>query len=331
MHLVLETAFALEVVVHLVLDELRRNGDLDLLEQHLDELVARGGALREDALLSDALGQALAELGDRVELARDLREVVVGLGELALLDGLDGHGDLGLGAGVVATDESGAEGGVLTGGERLDRVVDALEQLAGTDLVGDALGAVDLGTVDRRDEVELDEVALGGRTVDRDQRAEARAHVVELGVERGVIGLDGVDRHGDAVVGGKLDLGADIHLDVDEQVTREVLLVRPLRDVGSRTADDAQLVLDRRLAEELVQALVDGVLDDGATTDALVNDRSRDLTLTEAGDLHVLSDVLVRVSDAGLEVVRGDRDGELDPGRGQLLDGAVRHAGVFSL
>ena len=48
-HVVLETAFALEVVVHLVLDELRRNRDLDLLEQLLDELVARGGALREDA------------------------------------------------------------------------------------------------------------------------------------------------------------------------------------------------------------------------------------------------------------------------------------------
>lgn len=232
---------------------------------------------------------------------------------------------------MVATDESGAERGVLTRGERLDRVVDALEQLARADLVGDALGAVDLGAVDRGDEVELDEVTLRGRPVDRHERAEAGAHVVELGVERSVIGLDSVDGHGDAVVRGQLDVGTDVDLDVHEQVTREVLLVRPLRDVGRRAPHDAQLVLVGRLAEELVQAFVHGVLDDRAATDALVDDRCRDLALAEAGDLDVLSDVLVRVSDAGLEVVRGDRDGELDPGRGQLLDGAVRHAGVFSL
>ena len=39
-HVVLEAALALEVAVHLVLDELRRDRDLDLLEQLLDELVA---------------------------------------------------------------------------------------------------------------------------------------------------------------------------------------------------------------------------------------------------------------------------------------------------
>src|SRR5690606_9692029 len=123
--------------------------------------------------------------------------------------------------GVVATDQRGAEGGLLTRGEGLDGVVDALEQLAGADLVGDALGAVDLSAVDRGDEVELDEVTLRGGAVDRDQRAEAGAQVVKLRVERGVVGLDSVHGQRDALEGGDLDLGADVHLDVDEQVAAE--------------------------------------------------------------------------------------------------------------
>ena len=92
--------------MHLVVDELRRHRDLDLLEQLLDELVAGRGALGERlGLLATRSLQARLELGDRVELAGDLREVVVGLGKLALLDGLDGHGDLGLFALVVAAEE----------------------------------------------------------------------------------------------------------------------------------------------------------------------------------------------------------------------------------
>ena len=131
---------------------------------------------------------------------------------------------------------------------------------------------------------------------------------------------------GDALEGGQLELGAHVDLDLDEQVAGEVLLVRPLDDVGARTADDAQLVRLDGLAVERVEALVDGVLDDRAATDALVDDRGGNLALAEAGDLHVLRDVLVCVSDARLELIGRDRDVQLDPRRGELLDGAVDHA-----
>ena len=197
-------------------------------------------------LLADALLEAVAQLGDGVELARDLREVVVGLGKLALLDGLDGHRDLGLFAGVVAADERRAERGVLTGGERVDGLVDALEQLARADLVRHALGAVDLGAVDRRDEVELDEVAGRRGAVDRHERAEAGAQAVELLVDGGLVDLDGVDLDGRALERGQLELGTDVDLDLDLQVAREVLLVRPLDDLGARAAEHAQLVAPRR-------------------------------------------------------------------------------------
>ena len=330
MLVVLEAVLGLEVIVHLVLDELRRHGNVDLLEQRVDELVTSGRALGEDALLVHTLGEAVAQLTDRVELAGDLRELVISLGQLALLDRCDRHRDLSLLTGVVTADELRTERGVLTSGQRLDGVIDALEQLAGADLVRDALSTVDLGSVDRGDQVELDEVSRGSRAVDGDERAEAGAQLVELFVQGRIVRLDGIHSQGDVGELRHLDLGAHVHLDLDDQVAGEVLLVRPLRDVGRRTADHAEIVLARGLAEERVEALVDGVLDDRTAADALIDDRRRDLALAEAGDLDVLSNVLVRVRDAGLEVVRGDRDGELGPGRGQLLNGAVRHACVFS-
>ena len=316
--------------MHLVFDELGRHRDLDGGDQRVDELVARGGTLHVDRLLGEALGEAVAQLGDRVELARHLGEVVVGVGQLALLDGGDAHRDLGLVAGVVAADERRAERGVLTGGERVDGLVDALQQLARSDLVRHALGAVDLGAVDRGDEVQLDEVARLRGAVDGHERAEAAAQTVELGVDGRVVGRDGLDLDGDVLQLGQVELGTDVDLDLDLEVAGEVLLVRPLDDLGGGTPDGAHLVRGDGLAEEAVEALADGVLDDGATADTLVDDRGGHLALAEAGDLDVLRDVLVRVGDRGLELIGGDRDVQLHPGRAELLDGGGDHACSFS-
>ena len=62
------------------------------------------------------------------------------------------------------------------------------------------------------------------------------------------------------------------------------------------------------LAVELVEALADGVVEHLAAADALVDDGRRNLALAEAGDVDRLGDVLVRVGDAGLELVGRDRD-----------------------
>jgi hypothetical protein len=73
------------------------------------------------------------------------------------------------------------------------------------------------------------------------------------------------------------------------------------------------------------------VLDDRSAADALIDDRRGHLALSEPGDLDVLRDVLVGVSDARLELIGRDRDVQLHPGGGELLDGAVDHACSFSL
>ena len=121
-----------------------------------------------------------AQLLEGVELARHLRELVVEVGQLALLDGEDGDGDLRLLALVVAAEQRRLEGRRLARGEGLERLVDALDQLAGAELVGDRVRGVDLLVADRGDEVDLHEVAGLRRALDGDEGAEAAAQLVEL-------------------------------------------------------------------------------------------------------------------------------------------------------
>lgn len=156
-------------------------------------------------------------------------------GRLALLDGGDGHGDLGGLALAVATDELRLEGGGLAGGEGLERLVDALEQVARTDLVGDAGGRVDLVVTDGGGQVELGEVARGGRTVHGDEGAEARAEVLQLFVDLVVGDLDRVDRQLERAVVGQVELRTDVDLEGEDEVAGEVLDVR-----GSATSASAR-------------------------------------------------------------------------------------------
>src|SRR5690606_36394808 len=90
--------------------------DLDGLEENLEDLVADLAGLLDllDAL--DALAEVGLELADGVELARELRELVVGLGQLTLLDGVDLDGDDGFLTGVLAGDQRGGELLRLAGG-----------------------------------------------------------------------------------------------------------------------------------------------------------------------------------------------------------------------
>ena len=85
-----------------------------------------------------------------------MREFVVGLGQLPLLDRLEGDGDLGLLAGVLTGDQLGGERLRLALGQADDRVVETVDELAGADLVGQSLGlgVGEVLTVDRGGEVD---------------------------------------------------------------------------------------------------------------------------------------------------------------------------------
>ena len=127
-------------VVDLRLHDLLGQRDLDLLEQRLERLVADLLGLLDALDPLDLLGEAVLELVDGVEFACQLGEFVVGLGQLAFLDGLDGDGHLRLLAGVLTGGQRGGEDAGLPLLEADDRVVETLDQLAGADLVGQPLG-----------------------------------------------------------------------------------------------------------------------------------------------------------------------------------------------
>ena len=233
---------------------------------------------------------------------------------------------------MVAAREGRLERGRLAGREARERLVETLEHVARADLVADAGDVVDLLVADGGGQVDDDEVALGGRAVDADQRAEALAQGVEAGGDVLVGDLDVVDRDGDAVERRDGDLGADLDLGGEVQLT---LLAGgrsgqagDLGDLDLGLAQGAQLVLADGLGVEAGQALVDRVLEDGGATDALVDDARRHLALAEAGDDDVLGDVLVRVIDARLELVVRHLDGQLDLGGLQGLDGALHFDGL---
>src|SRR6185312_13777710 len=319
-HVVFEPVLVLEVTVHLVEHELLRNGDVERLEQFVDDLVARLSALLEDLGLAELLAQICLQLVDGVELARDLGEVIVGGGQLALLDRGELDRDLRLLALVVAAEQRGLEGRGLAGGERVERLVDSLEEFAGADLVGDGVRGVDLGARDLGDEVELGEVARLRRAVHGDQGAEAAEQVLQLGLDLIIRDLDGVNGELETVELRHGELRTNVDLDGDLEVTAEVLDVGKPDHVGLWTTEWAQLLLVDGLSVELVEPIAHRVVQHLFATDALVDDRCGHLALAEAGNGDGFRDVAVGVINAGLQLFGRDRDGQFHAGGAQLLD-----------
>src|SRR5450830_1267558 len=329
---VVDATLGLQVTRHLGLDDALRDRDLRGGDQLLEELVTRLDGLVRGLDARDLLAQVRGELLEGVELARELGEVVVGRGKLALLDGRRGDRDLRLLASVLAAREGRLERRRLAGGQARHGLVEALEQVAGADAVARPAHRVDGLAVDRGLEVEDDEVTLGGGPVDADERAEALAQRVEALGDVLVGHLDVVDRDRDRVERRDGDLGPDLDLcgEVELAVSaRGGALERgDLGDLDRGLTHRAQLVLADRLGVEAREPLVDRVLDDRDATDPLVDDARRDLALAEAGHGDLLGDVLVRVVDARLELVVRHLDGQLDLGGVQGLDGALHFSGL---
>lgn len=149
-------------VVDLGLHDLLGQRHLDLLEQRLEDLVADLLGLLHPLDAAHLLDERFLEFVDGVEFACQLGEVVVGLGQLALLDRLDGDGHLGVLAGVLTGGQLGGEGFGLALLEADDRVVEALDELTGADLVRQAFGGGlrQILAVDGGRQVDGDEVAF---------------------------------------------------------------------------------------------------------------------------------------------------------------------------
>src|SRR5882757_243580 len=305
----------------LVLEQLLRDGYVDQLDQRVEHPLLGLGGLVVRLHLREPLAAVLAQFLQSVELGGELGEVVVQGGQFALLDVGDGDLDGGLAAGRGAALEVGGEGRVGALLQAGDGLVDAFEELARADGVADAGGDAVLQhlTADAGLQVDHDHVALGGGALDRGGGGEAVAQLLQRLVDVLVRDLDGVHDDLDAGEVRDLDARADVHLGGELQFVAVV----ELGDVHVGLAENVQLTLVDRIRVELRQRVVDGLFEDRATAEPLVDDARRDLALAEARHRDLLVDLLVRRVEAGLELLEGHLDSESNPGRVQSLDGAL--------
>ena len=218
-------------------------------------------------------------------------EFVIGFGQLAFFDRADGDGDLGLLAGVRAGGQLGGERLGLAGRQADDRVVEAVDELTGADLVGQALRrrlghvlAVDVGR-----QVDRDEVAGRGGTLDSGQGAEPGAQRLQFGVDVLVADLDRVDGDRQRAQVGQGELGAYVDLGGEHQL----LAVLLLGDLDLGLAERPHVGLGHGLAVAAGQRFVDDLVEDRLTADAGLQQLGRGLARTEAREPHLLGKLLV--------------------------------------
>ncbi|SKU81997.1 Uncharacterised protein [Mycobacteroides abscessus subsp. abscessus] len=311
----------MQVVADLLLEDLLRHRDLDLVEQRGDGLVADLVGLRDALAALHLLGEAVLELADGVEFACQLCKVVVGGRQLTLLDGADLDGDLGLLAGELAGGQLGGEHLLLAGLQPDDGLVQAIDQLSGADLVRQTggRGLLDLLAVNGGRQIDRDEVAVLGGALDALEGAEPGAQRVQLGLDLGVLDGDGLDGDGNSAQVGQLDLGAHIHLSGECQL----LTVFDLGDLDLRLAQRLDVGGGDGLAVAGRQGRVDDLLQHRGAADAGLKQLGGSLAGAETGQANLLRQLLVGLGEIWFELCEGNLDVDANPGRAQLFDGAL--------
>ena len=261
-----------------------------------------------------------------VELARELREVVVELGQLLDLDGLHGDRDVGLLALGLAAGQLALERRRIARGQAGERLVQAVEHRPAADLVRLAgrLRVLDRArrprsrtgrwSCSRRPppgRCAVLRLAKRSRRLSRysSTSSSVTSALSTVTTERGEVG--------------ELELGPDLDLGRE----RELLAVVELGDLHVRLAEDEHLGLLHRLAVELGQRVVHRLAQHRATADPHVDDARRNLARPEPGDARLLRHLFVSLVEARLELLEGNLDAQPDTGRAQLFDIGL-HGGV---
>jgi hypothetical protein len=75
--------------------------------------------------------------------------------------------------------------------------------------------------------------------------------------------------------------------------------------------------------------VLDDLLEDDRAPEPLVEDPVRDLARAETGHPHLLAEFLVDLTEGVVQVAPRHLDSEPDPGRAQVLDGALHSAALL--
>ena len=176
--------------------------------------------------------------------------------------------------------------------------------------------------VDNGGKVNRHEVALGGQAVNANERAEALAQRGEARVDVLVAHFGRSHRDLQRVGGREGDLRAHFHRCRELEALVAALEAGDLHNLDLWLAVGADALLLHGLRVPAGKSVVDGVLNDRALANTLLEDLRRHLALAEAGNLHLRAHVLVGVLHHGRDVLFGEGDCQLDGCRVDLLKGA---------
>jgi hypothetical protein len=299
-------------------DDLFRQRDVDRVQQRLQRLVPGLDDLLHGLGPLELAAGAGPELAKRVELARQLGEVVVETGHFLGLDAVHGDRDVGLLAGEIAARELGPEGGGLPRRQAGHRLVQAVQHGIAAHLVGQAarLRVLDRLAVHRGGQVNRYEVVIGGGPLHRLERGEALLQLAEvfLDLVRGDRGAVHLDRERAQV--GQLEVRPDVHLDRE----RQLLAVVKLGDVHRALAERLHLAVRDRPVIQARDSVVDRLAEHGIPAEPAVDHLRGHLAWPEARDADRLGDLAVCLIQARLQLFEGHFNAQPYTRRAQLFD-----------
>ena len=303
-------AEAVQELARARLDE--RAADLDV--RGLDERVDRGGAeLRLGLLLEHVVHPLLevgAQLGERVELARGARQLVVERRQHLLLDLLDLDRRLG----GRAVDGLELDLLRLAGGGAGQRALDLLDEPAGAELDHEVALALAV-LVERVDHQHV--ARVGGPVLDGGELGDGLAQRFELLVDELLrhlgLGVGHLELRPVGRLGLRLDRDGRGELEVAVLRARQLVVV-----LGRRDRADVR----RRggVHEPAADVALDRLGEDALAADPRLQHLRRHLALAEARHLDRLGEVVRRVLDRVLKVGLRDLDGQPDLVVGKLFD-----------
>jgi hypothetical protein len=259
-----------------------------------------------------------AQLADAVELAGGLGKVVVQLGQLFDLDGVDGDLHVGQLSGRRPARQLGTEGLALARGHPGECGVQAVQHRLAAHLVGvpGGLRVLDRRTVDGGSQVDGDEVARLRGPVHRPQRCEALPQRAQVLLDLIGIDVSVLDRHRERVKVGQVEARPHVHLRGERQL---FAVVQP-GDLHLGLADRDDVVLRDGLAVQLRHRVVDRLLEHHAAADPHVDHPRWHMAWAETRHPDLTRHLPVRLVQVRLELFERDFDGQPDPGRAQILD-----------
>ena len=173
--------------------------------------------------------------------------------------------------------------------------------------------------VDGGRQVDRDEVAGRSRPLDAGQGAEPGAQRLQFGVHFLVADVDRVDGDLQRAQVGQGELRPHIDLGGEHQL----LAVLLLRDLDLGLTERLDVGLGDGLAVAARQCLVDDLVEHRLTTDTRLQQLGRRLARPETRQPHLLGQLLVGPVEVRLQLRERHLYVDANPGRAQLLDGAL--------